>query len=71
MLRKHSVAPVSELIDAHVRTPEPGTPVLGLTIGGTLVPTVWSSTSLLGFEAWCDYPKVPASVKERMSKLPK
>lgn len=55
-----------ELIDAVTNPPVVGSRVLALTIGGALVPHEWGTQSLRFYEAWCAYPKVPASVKERL-----
>lgn len=58
-------APVVELIDAHIRQPPVGSSVLVLQHGGVLTMTTWTSTSLKDFDAWCPYPKIPVTVKER------
>ena len=55
-----------ELIDATVEQPTPGSRVLALTLGNTLVPTIWTNRSHETLYAWCHYPKVPSSVKRRM-----
>ncbi len=61
------VRDVVELIDAHIEQPAVGSHVWALTIGGTLVKTVWKSDSIKSYEAWCRNPRVPQSVKDRMS----
>ena len=55
----------SYLIDAHESPPRSGTSVLALTIGGKLCETVWKSDSLLYFDAWASFPKIPKSVRDR------
>lgn len=56
---------VSELIDIKDKQPESGSSVLALTVGGKLCEVVWTSNSHKYYDAWCVYPKIPKSVKER------
>lgn len=58
-------ANVVELIDAHEMPPAVGSCVLVLTIGGVLTKTEWKSDSLKYFDAYCEHPKIPESVKKR------
>lgn len=60
-------APSVELIDAHIEQPRAGSRVLALQHGNVLVPMEWKSDSIQHFDAWCHYPKVPASVKARQA----
>ena len=53
----------SEMVNAHVRQPSPGSRVWALNHGGSLVQEVWSSNSIKYFDAWAYYMKVPADVK--------
>ena len=63
-------APQVELIDREIYQPNDGTRCFGLTIGGILVPLIWSHKSCF-YEAWMLSPKVPESVKRRMAtRLP-
>lgn len=58
------------LVNAHDNPPVTGQSVLALTRGGKLVETVWKTDSLLYFDAWCKYPKVPDDVKKlQLSRL--
>lgn len=61
-------APVVELIDTAIEMPLPGAKVYALGAGGVLAPVVWTSKSPEFFVAWMPYPKVPASVKARLSR---
>lgn len=56
-------APLVELKDCDIERPTPGSNVLALQHGGKLVEVVWTRTSHLQYDAWCRYPKTPASVK--------
>lgn len=55
----------AELIDAHISPPKAGARVLALTHGNVLVPVEWKRDSIFYFDAWCAYPRAPASVKKR------
>jgi hypothetical protein len=57
--------PQVELIATTDEQPTPGMRVLALNHGGCLIPAVWTSQSHLDFDAWCAYPKIPRTVKER------
>jgi hypothetical protein len=54
-----------EMIDVEKYQPLQGERVLALSPGGTLIPCDWDSD--VRFEAWCPYPRVPASVKKRIA----
>ena len=56
---------VSYLIDVLVEEPTAGSRVFGLQHGGCLVQVVWGSDSALQYDAFCKFPTVPQSVKDR------
>jgi hypothetical protein len=56
-----------ELIDLAVQHPSAGADVLALTIGGILVQTTWKPSNARHYEAWAYKPKIPTTVKERMT----
>lgn len=62
------VAKVVELIDIDVEMPQNGQLVLALGLGGKLCEEVWTSNSHKFFKAFMPYPKIPASVKEKLMK---
>jgi len=64
---KRVVEPAAQLVDSKIAPPSYGQKVLALTIGGVLVPTTWTREGEDFFEAWCAYPSIPATVKERMN----
>jgi hypothetical protein len=47
--------------------PFPGQRVFALTLGGRLIETVWSERERGFYDAWCQYPDVPHSVKEKQN----
>lgn len=56
--------PTVELRAVATDPPPAGCRVLALNHGGCLVPAVWTSVSHLDYDAWCEYPSVPRSVKD-------
>lgn len=56
-----------QLIDLEQSRPFPGQRVLGLSIGGVLTPTIWSESQADFYDAWCEYPRIPKSVKARQN----
>lgn len=59
-------APAAVMIDVDDETPTPGARVLAIGLGGCLAPVVWGSVSHKSFYAWCHYPQIPQSVKEKL-----
>lgn len=57
----------AEMVDAHIAPPRVGQRVWALGRGGCVVQTVWNNESINFFEAWYEFLKIPATVKERMS----
>lgn len=57
------------LIDIDDEMPRRGEAVLALGLGGGLCDVVWGKDSHLFFKAWMPYPKVPKSVKQKLSDL--
>lgn len=57
-------APQVELIPTTEKQPNPGRRVLAIQHGGCLVQVVWTSRSHLEYDAWMDFPKIPAKVKQ-------
>jgi hypothetical protein len=63
-------APVVELTDVLEVMPPNGSKVFALGAGGVLAPVSWGNDSAKFFVAWMPYPKVPLSVKARLSPPP-
>lgn len=63
---KRQVREVVYLIDIDDEEPGRGQSVLALGLGGKLAEVVWSKDSSKFFLAWCPYPSIPKSVKEKM-----
>jgi hypothetical protein len=65
------VALAPTLTDIDVELPANGSHVLAIGLGGKLCEVVWNSKSVDFFKAWCYYPKIPKSVKEKfMNSFP-
>ena len=62
--RKHLTAPVAQLYDPLEFPPPKGKELLLINPSGVLILGKWNDTCL----AWGPYPKIPESVKARMSK---
>lgn len=59
--------PQVELKDAAIYPPPAGKRVLALNTGGVLGFTVVNKDFESQFDAWCEYPTVPDSVKRRQA----
>lgn len=53
------------MIDAHESPPAVGSSVLALSHGGKLCEAQWKADSLKYFDGYCEYPKIPASIRKR------
>jgi hypothetical protein len=56
--------PQVELIATVDKQPTPGSRVMALQWGASLVPAIWTTTSYKDFDAWMHYPKIPDKVKK-------
>lgn len=66
---KRSVREIVSLIDTDDEMPTRGQMVLALGLGGTLCDVVWTADSPKHYHAWMPYPKVPPSVKAKLTAL--
>jgi hypothetical protein len=60
---------VVSLTDIDEELPRRGQKVYALSLGGVLVEMVWAADSHRHYVAWMPYPKVPKTVKDKLSAL--